>query len=70
LYAEKWNQLNCTQIRYILESLVYALNASTSDLTTKRIILQDFVASMNRKALIANGDVDNVNQMYLAKLER
>lgn len=40
-----------------IKALLYALNANVKDNTTKRLIVDDFLASMNRKGLLTIDDV-------------
>jgi len=53
----------------IIGSLVYALNVHIRDRTTKRIVIQDFIASLNRKKLIENYEVDDLLRYAYGLLE-
>jgi len=44
----------------IIQSLAYSLNMNVGDVTTRKIVMQDFIASMNRKKLIENYEVDEL----------
>ena len=60
-------------IRVVLESLVFALNSTlpkTRDMVTKRVILEDFIASLNRKGYIKNEDYVKYRELALALLTK
>jgi len=41
-----------------IRSLSFALNTTLKDKTEKRVILQEFIHSLNRKKIIPNEEVD------------
>jgi len=41
----------------MLKALLFALKVNVKDNTTKRLIIDDFLASANRKGLLTNDDV-------------
>lgn len=41
----------------MIKSLLYALNCNIKDETTKHLVIDDFLASMNRKGILSNDDV-------------
>jgi hypothetical protein len=46
--------MNNEIIKEIVDSLIYALNSSTKKLLIKRLVVEEFIASLNRKRILTN----------------
>jgi hypothetical protein len=60
--------MNNEIIKEIVDSLIYALNSSTNKLLIKRLVVEEFIASLNRKWIIKNEEAKILEDYALSKL--
>ena len=53
----------------ILNSGVYAVCSSIKNPTERRVFMQDFMASLNRRGILTNKEVEKWENEYVSKAE-
>jgi hypothetical protein len=54
--------------RELIDSLIYALDTSTNKLLIKRLVVEEFIASLNRKRILTNEEAKFYQDYALFKL--
>jgi hypothetical protein len=52
----------------LIDSLLYALDTSTNKLLIKRLVVEEFIASLNRKRILTNEEAKIYQDYALSKL--
>jgi predicted nucleic acid-binding protein len=52
----------------IIKSLIFALETSTKQVLIKRLIVEEFIASLNRKKILTNEEAKELQDYALFKL--